>query len=221
MTTLDVGGQALQSLDLWSLATLILFCNTLIGNNIRVSYPNFGFLHHMLDVKPRVSTECSESQSSHLSNGYHISTCLMGYAWDHAPKWGRSPGNQEAGGEICLVACQPFLPLLTSHSEWVRTCPRVGWRRGLSLSGPHFRYGQGKVNWPLTTVQWGLKFLSPPGWIQTSASHSSTSLFLPFFSPCSWTRHIFSSFQRSSSLKPQLWVPTLETCIDTGKTWVA
>lgn len=38
------------------------------------------FPHHTLAVKPRTSTESSVPQSSHLSNGYHISTCLLGDA---------------------------------------------------------------------------------------------------------------------------------------------
>lgn len=37
------------------------------------------------------------------------------------PIWGKSPGKHEAGVERCLGAYQPFLSVLTSHSEWVRT----------------------------------------------------------------------------------------------------
>lgn len=54
---------------------------------------------------------------SDLQNGDHINIWLIGIVGTKLSTWGKSPGKHEAGVETWLMAYQPFLRLLSSHSE--------------------------------------------------------------------------------------------------------
>lgn len=87
---------------------------------------------------------------SHLQSEEHISPWPISIVGTMLPTWGKSPGKHEAGVERWLVAYQPFLRLLTSHSEWVRTLPRKTEDEAfVLLICPHCRDGQGEVSWSL------------------------------------------------------------------------